>query len=76
VLSRLSASASANAPRRPPQTITCCQDLLDDASNDLRRCAVTARSQQGFEPLLSPQFAARVSRLRKLHEDLFFETSG
>jgi hypothetical protein len=30
----------------------------------------------GFRAALSPQFAARVSRLRKLHEDLFFETSG
>src|SRR5215469_2227334 len=38
------------------------QDLVQDAVNDLRRCAVTARSQQSFEPLLSPQLAAVVFR--------------
>src|SRR5262249_55124792 len=38
------------------------QDLVQDAVNDLRRCAVTASSQQSFEPLLSPQFAALVFR--------------
>src|SRR6516225_8207529 len=39
------------------------QDLVQDAVNDLRRCAVKASSQQSFEPLLSPQFAALVFRI-------------
>src|SRR5215469_16803762 len=40
------------------------QYLVQDAFDDLRRCAVTARSQQSFEPLLSPCFAAMVFRFR------------
>ncbi len=40
------------------------QDVLHDASNDLRRCVVTASSQQRFELLLSPQFVCGVFRFR------------
>src|SRR6516225_2608691 len=40
------------------------QYLVQDAFDDSRGCAVTASSQQSFQPLLSPQFAAVVFRFR------------